>query len=119
MVKREEPTIKKAEDVLEYLGSLDEIRRYYEAREMAIHDEVTRTIGAREEGLREGMERGMERGIKEGIREGRMKEKLKVAINLPGRRPRARRGWSRMRRLRPRRYRRPDARARGSARCVV
>ena len=41
---------------------------------MAIHDEVTRTVGAREEGLREGMERGIEKGIERGIE--------KVALNL-------------------------------------
>ena len=54
MAKREEPAIARAEEVLKRLGSFDEIRRYYEAREMAIHDEITRTTGAREEGKAEG-----------------------------------------------------------------
>jgi predicted transposase/invertase (TIGR01784 family) len=40
------------------LGSLDEIRRFYEAREMAIHDEITRITGAREEGLLTGEAKG-------------------------------------------------------------
>jgi predicted transposase/invertase (TIGR01784 family) len=51
MVMKEDPTIAKAEEIVEYLGSLDEIRRYYEAREMAIHDEITRITGAKEEGI--------------------------------------------------------------------
>ncbi len=53
MVMSTNPVIAKAEELLEQLGSLDEIRRYYEAREMAIHDEVTRITGAREEGREE------------------------------------------------------------------
>ncbi len=54
MVMKSEPAIAKAEEILEYLGSLDEVKRYYEAREMAIHDEVTRITGAKEEGRIEG-----------------------------------------------------------------
>ncbi|NLC43668.1 MAG: PD-(D/E)XK nuclease family transposase [Clostridiales bacterium] len=54
MAKREEPAIARAEEVLKQLGSYDEIRRYYEAREMAIHDEISRITGAREEGREEG-----------------------------------------------------------------
>jgi predicted transposase/invertase (TIGR01784 family) len=50
-----DPVIAKAEQILEHLGSLDEVRRYYEAREMAIHDEVTRITGARAEGRMEGI----------------------------------------------------------------
>jgi predicted transposase/invertase (TIGR01784 family) len=57
MVMKEEPTIAKAEQILEHLGSLDEIRRYYEAREMAIHDEITRITEAREEGFSQGITR--------------------------------------------------------------
>ena len=53
MVMKAEPTIAKAEEILEYLGSLDEVKRYYEAREMAIHDEITRVTGAKEEGRNE------------------------------------------------------------------
>ena len=54
MAKKAEPAIARAEEILEQLGSFDEIRRYYEAREIAIHDEVTRIMGAREEGREEG-----------------------------------------------------------------
>jgi predicted transposase/invertase (TIGR01784 family) len=57
MVMKQEPTIAKAEQILEHLGSLDEIRRYYEAREMKIHDEITRITEAREEGLTQGITR--------------------------------------------------------------
>lgn len=54
MAMKAEPAIAKAEEILEYLGSLDEVKRYYEAREMAIHDEITRVTGAKEEGRVEG-----------------------------------------------------------------
>lgn len=54
MAIKAEPAIAKAEEILEYLGSLEEVRRYYEAREMAIHDEITRITGAKEEGKIEG-----------------------------------------------------------------
>jgi predicted transposase/invertase (TIGR01784 family) len=40
--------------LLEHLGSLDEVRRFYEAREIEIHDEVSRIAGAKEEGKIEG-----------------------------------------------------------------
>lgn len=53
MAKKAEPAIEKAEKILEHLGSFDAIRRYYEAREIAIHDEISRITGAREEGQRE------------------------------------------------------------------
>ena len=45
MAMNNDPAIAKAEELLERLGSLDEVKRYYEAREMAIHDEVTRITG--------------------------------------------------------------------------
>jgi len=54
MAKKAEPAIARAEEILTKLGSFDEIRRYYEAREMAIHDEITRITGARAEGKLEG-----------------------------------------------------------------
>lgn len=50
MVMNVDPVIAKAEELLERLGNLDEVRRYYEAREMAIHDEITRITGAKLEG---------------------------------------------------------------------
>jgi predicted transposase/invertase (TIGR01784 family) len=76
MVMREEPVIAKAEEVLEHLGSLEEIRRYYEAREMAIHDEITRITGAREEGLLAGEAKGR----LEGKLEGRLEDARKMLI---------------------------------------
>jgi len=39
---------------LKRLSSLDEVKRYYEAREMAIHEKLTRIAGASAEGLVEG-----------------------------------------------------------------
>jgi predicted transposase/invertase (TIGR01784 family) len=53
MAMKAEPVIAKAEEILEYLGSLDEVKRYYEAREKEIHDEATRITGAKEEGRKE------------------------------------------------------------------
>ncbi len=58
MVINTDPVIARAEEILERLGSLDEVRRYYEAREMAIHDEITRITGARAEGEAEGITKG-------------------------------------------------------------
>jgi len=54
MAMNNDPAIAKAEELLERLGSLDEVKRYYEAREMAIHDEVTRITGAMTEGIIKG-----------------------------------------------------------------
>jgi hypothetical protein len=50
MISNVDPVIAKAEALLEHLGSLEEIRRYYELREKAIHDEITRITGAKAEG---------------------------------------------------------------------
>ncbi len=58
MAMNNDPVIAKAEELLERLGSLDEVKRYYEAREMAIHDEVTRITGAKAEGEVEGILKG-------------------------------------------------------------
>jgi predicted transposase/invertase (TIGR01784 family) len=82
MVRKMEPAIAKAEEILEHLGSLDEIRRYYEAREMAIHDEITRIIGAREEGIKEGKIKGKIEGKIEGIVEGKKEGKKEIAQKL-------------------------------------
>jgi len=54
MAIKVEPAIEKAKKILEYLGSNEEIRRYYELREKAIHDEITRITDAREEGMQQG-----------------------------------------------------------------
>ncbi|RCX06861.1 putative transposase/invertase (TIGR01784 family) [Anaerobacterium chartisolvens] len=82
MAMREEPAIARAEEVLQYLGSFDEIRRYYEAREMAVHDEITRITGAREEGLREGIEKGIEKGIQKGMEKGTFQMKAGIVRNM-------------------------------------
>lgn len=65
MAIKAEPTIAKAEEILTYLGSLDEIKRYYDAREMAIHDEISRIVDAKEEGLEEGLKKGREEGLRQ------------------------------------------------------
>jgi predicted transposase/invertase (TIGR01784 family) len=70
MAKIAEPAIAKAERILEHLGSFDEIRRYYEAREMAIHDEISRITGARAE------------GISIGKAEGQLVKSVEIAKNL-------------------------------------
>ena len=74
MVKKEEPAIEKADKVLKYLATNEEILRDYELREKAVHDEITRITGAHQEGLEEG--------IKEGIEKGRQEEKLETARNM-------------------------------------
>jgi predicted transposase/invertase (TIGR01784 family) len=70
MIRNTDPTIAKAEAILEHLGSLDEVRRYYEAREMAIHDEISRLAGA------------LDQGREEGKIEGKIEGKLETARNL-------------------------------------
>ena len=94
MAAKEEPTIAKAEELLERLGSLEEINRYYELREKAVHDEATRLWGAREEGrevgrkegreegMEKGIEKGMEKGMEKGIEKGREEGKIEVARKL-------------------------------------
>ncbi len=74
MVKKEEPAIAKADRILEELGSYDEIKRYYEAREKAIHDEVSR--------ITEAEARGITKGKAEGITEGELKNSIKIAKKL-------------------------------------
>lgn len=63
MAIKAEPIIAKAEEILEYLGSLDEVKRYYEAREKEIHDEATRITGAKREGLFEVAKRMLDKGV--------------------------------------------------------
>ena len=74
MAINNDPAIAKAEELLERLGSLDEVKRYYEAREMAIHDEVTRITGAKAEGEAEG--------IVKGKVEGKLEEKFDTARKM-------------------------------------
>lgn len=78
VLKDRDPSIKKAEEILDWLGTDEETVREYQRREMQIHDEVTRIAGARKEGIEEG--------IKEGIKEGIMhiaKKMLLGNINIP------------------------------------
>ena len=63
MAMRAEHVIARAEELLEYLGSLDEVKRYYEAREREVHDEVTRTTGAKKESLLEVAKRMLDKGV--------------------------------------------------------
>jgi predicted transposase/invertase (TIGR01784 family) len=53
------PTIAKAEELLQRLGSLEEVRRYYEALEKAARDEASHMATAREEGRKEGEVKGV------------------------------------------------------------
>jgi hypothetical protein len=82
MAMNVDPNIAKAAEILERLGSLDEVRRYYEAREMAIHDEVTRITGAKAEGLAEGIATGRAEGLVEGKLET-ARNMLREGINVP------------------------------------
>ncbi len=74
MAINNDPAIAKAEELLERLGSLDEVKRYYEAREMAIHDEVTRITGAKAEGRIEGEAEGILKGKLEAARKMLVKQ---------------------------------------------
>ena len=65
MAKSEDRTIEKAEKVLDWLSSDEETRRLYELREKAIHDEITRINGAKEEGRQEGRQQGKQEEKKE------------------------------------------------------
>lgn len=78
MAIKAEPAIAKAEEVLQYLGSLEEVRRYYEAIEMATHDEITRLTEAKEEGKIQGKIQGKIEGKIEGKEEG----KIEIAKKL-------------------------------------
>ena len=65
-----EPAIEKAQQVLEYLGTNEEIRRYYDLREKAIHDEITRITGARDEGMQLGIQQQRLEAAKKMIHDG-------------------------------------------------
>jgi hypothetical protein len=58
------PAIARAEELLQRLGSLDEVRRYYEALEKAAHDEASRMATAWEEGIAKGREEGKPEVVK-------------------------------------------------------
>jgi predicted transposase/invertase (TIGR01784 family) len=83
MISNVDPEIAKAQAILEHLGSFEEIRRYYEAREMAIHDEITRITGAREEGREEGKVAGKLEMAKNLLLMGLDPEAVAKAAALP------------------------------------
>ena len=82
MIKDHDPSIAKAEKILDWLGTDEETIRLYELREKAIHDEVTRLLGAREEGKQEGIKEGIKEGIREGIKEGVKETQREVIKNM-------------------------------------
>jgi predicted transposase/invertase (TIGR01784 family) len=84
MAKEAEPAIAKAEEILAQLGSFDEVRRYYEAREKAIHDEISRITGAKAEGREEGIALGIAQGIEQGIVRGQRETSMQIAKSLLG-----------------------------------
>lgn len=81
MIKERDPAIQKAEKVLEYLSSNEEMIRLYELREKAIHDEITRMNGAREEGKKEGKLEGKLEDAQEMLKEGISIEKIAKITN--------------------------------------
>ena len=82
MAMKAEPAIEKAQKVLGYLGTNEEIRRYYDLREKAIHDEITRITGAREEGLQLGIQQGIQQGIQRGMEQGMKQQRLDAAKKM-------------------------------------
>ena len=83
MIRNTDPTIAKAEAILEHLGSLDEVRRYYEAREMAIHDEISRLAGALDQGREEGKIEGKLETARNLLLMGMAVETVAKGTNLP------------------------------------
>ncbi|MDP4182465.1 MAG: PD-(D/E)XK nuclease family transposase [Bacillota bacterium] len=60
MAIKEEPAIERAEKVLEYLGTNEEMIRFYELREKQIHDEITRITGTKLEIARKMKSKGID-----------------------------------------------------------
>jgi predicted transposase/invertase (TIGR01784 family) len=83
MISNVDPVIAKAEALLEQLGSLEEIRRYYELREKTIHDEITRITGAKAEGREEGRIEGKLEMAKNFLLMGLDAEAVAKAAALP------------------------------------
>jgi len=80
MIKEQDPAIQKADKLLEYLSSNEEMIRLYELREKAIHDEITRMNGAREEGRKEGKLEDAKEMLKEGISIERIAKITKLPV---------------------------------------
>jgi len=83
MIKEHDPAIQKADKVLEHLSSNEEMIRLYELREKAIHDEITRINGAREEGIEKGRKEGKLEDAKEMLKEGISIERIGKITKLP------------------------------------
>lgn len=69
-IENQDPAIKKASSVLDYLANDEETVRLYEAREKVIHDEISRLKGAKRE------------GIQQGIQQGEKEATEKIALNM-------------------------------------
>lgn len=62
LLARNEPVIRKAKTVLEFLNQNDEARKLYEIRVKALRDEANMIEGAKEEGRAEGEAKGKAEG---------------------------------------------------------
>ncbi len=94
----DEPTIKRALDVLETINFSDDERESYEARLKFLRDEANivktaenkaRIKGHEEgheeglkEGLKEGRKEGLKEGLEEGMKEGKQESRIEIAKNL-------------------------------------
>lgn len=67
VAKEYDPAIKKAEKILEYLGTNEEIIRMYESRQKAIHDEISRLEGAKAEGINQTAVNMLKEGISKDL----------------------------------------------------
>jgi predicted transposase/invertase (TIGR01784 family) len=59
--KAKDSLIEQTEDQLRLLGSDDEVRRLYEAREKHLMDETSRMRGSRNEGIEKGIKKGIKK----------------------------------------------------------
>ena len=78
--------VQQAMEQLKGLSADDEMRRLAFVRERALHDEVSFTNAAREEGRalgrEEGIEQGLEQGREEGLEKGREEGQLRLLEHL-------------------------------------
>jgi len=70
--------VQQAMEQLKGLSADDEMRRLAFVRERALHDEVSFTNAAREEGRALGREEGREEGLEQGLEKGREEGQLKL-----------------------------------------
>jgi predicted transposase/invertase (TIGR01784 family) len=69
-----EPTIKKAMNILEFLSQDSEARIRYEERQKYLHDQASAMEWA--------MDNGLEKGIKKGQEQGERQKALEIAKNM-------------------------------------